>query len=379
MRVLVIAPNEMLLSILTRVLEREEDIEIAGAVTDHTQVFEYRDQIDIVALQADAPGQRLFEIIRELRGQLPGVKILLLHAPDLQDQMLRIIEAGVAGYVYTHQSVADMLATLRAVHHHGAAIDPNLAALLIERMATLSEQLKNFGEIQFNPDAKLTARQMEVLGLISQGLTNDEIAAQLYISVGTVKNHVHTILQTLGASSRDGAAYWYNQHQQDLVQDLSNDRITRTAVAERLDLHRKRLDWQIGHAFLLDPATGHLIPTNVWSLDYPDRYSTFRQMTVRSRFSSQQGVIGNVLFSPEPIWIADVSTYPDYARSKAARQDGIVSGLVLPLYDSGQLVGALEFYSTRRAQPSAGVVADILTSADTPKAAVSESRGQGDR
>jgi len=380
MRLLVIAPNAMLASLLTKVLGDEEDIDVVSAITDLDEAGAYRDAAEIVAYHADVAGPALFDAIRSLRDQLPGAKIVLLHAPDLQDLILGAIEVGAVGYVHSHQSVAHMLTTLRTVHLQGVAIDPEFTAVLVERMAQLSQRVRDQADLQFNLDANLTERQLEVLALIHEGLTNDEISDRLYISVGTVKNHVHNILKMLDAENREQAAYWYSLHHKELVaSDATNgtdsargdgsgvvDRApqaldTREVIAEWLASFCKQLHWSIGHAFLLDSATQELVSAGIWSLDDQERYDAFVQDTAGHRFRPREDVIGNILFSPEPVWVADVGSYPGYRRARSAREVGIQSGLILPLFDD-ELIGVLEFYAIERDQPDPQVVAEILIS-----------------
>ena len=381
MRLLIIAPNAMLVSLLTKVLGDEEDIDIVGAITNHEEAHRYGEQVDIVAFHADVAGPDLFDAIRDLRQLLPNTKVVLLHAPDLQDLILGAIEVGAVGYVHSHHSVAQMLTTLRTVHRHGASIDPEFTSVLVERMAQLSQQVRDHADIQFNQDAELTERQTEVLRLVHQGLSNEEISEQLYISVGTVKNHVHNILKTLEVDNREQAAYWYAWRQgEGAVAEHTNgtsashsgnpssgqrspaERASvRETIGRMLERFCQQLNWSIGHVFLLDSVTGELVPSEIWYLDDPERYQEFRQETARRRFKARQDVIGNILFSPEPVWVADVRSYPGYSRAQSAHQAGIRSGLVLPLYD-GELIGVMEFYATVQSQPDPHVVAELLIS-----------------
>ena len=378
MRLLIIAPNEMLVSLLVKVLGDEDDIDIVGAITRHTEAHVYAEQADIVAFHADVAGPDLYDAIRDLRQQLPGTKVVLIHAPDLQDLVLGAIEVGAVGYVHSHHTVAQMLATLRAVHEHGASIDPELTSVLVERMAQLSQQVRDQAGLKLNLNAELTDRQMEVLELVHQGLTNEEISERLFISIGTVKNHVHNILKTLEADNREQAAYWYAWRMKEkseenggeaahdaehnpMLLDVAGQSTTRRVIEEQLERFCRQLNWSIGHVYLLDKVRNTLVPTDIWYLDDPNHYREFCQVTARHEFTARQDVIGNILFSPEPVWVADVRSYPGYVRVEAARRVGIRSGLVLPLFHNG-LIGVLEFYSTEKSQPDPRIVAHIIRS-----------------
>lgn len=123
--------------------------------------------------------------------------------------VLRYIEEGVAGYVHTDESLTDLVAKIRSVYHGEFAVSPCIATALIARigeMKKLVTELNGFKER--SPDhlyAELTERECEVLDLIEQGYLNQEIANALYITLGTVKNHVHNILAKLDVRTRKHA------------------------------------------------------------------------------------------------------------------------------------------------------------------------------
>ncbi len=292
MRLLIVAPNAMLTSLLSTVLGDEDDIDVVGAITNLDEAHNYVEQTDIVAIHADVAGPDLFDAIRQMREQMPGTKIVLVHVPELRDLLLGAIEVGAVGYVHSDESVAEMLATLRTVHQYGASIDPEFTSVLVERMAQLSQQVRDHAGMKLNLNAELTDRQLEVLQLVHQGLTNEEISKQLFISTGTVKNHVHNILKTLEAENREQAALWYAQRQRSLDSSIQPDGVAdseilsdntallevadhspvRDEIARMLERFCQRLGWSIAHVFLLDAEIEELVPTGIWYLDDPENY-----------------------------------------------------------------------------------------------------------
>ena len=120
---------------------------------------------------------------------------------------MRYIEAGALGYVLRTDSVAELLHNIRAAFKENALVSPSVAAALMARIAELSEKLTDLG-VDASDYEELTPREKEILNYIAAGLTNQEIADLLVIEVGTVKNHVHNILNKLNVHSRqDAAAY----------------------------------------------------------------------------------------------------------------------------------------------------------------------------
>lgn len=114
---------------------------------------------------------------------------------------------GASGYVLKDDSVEELLSHIRAVYNGEALNSPEIALALISRVNELSQMFSGAGSV--TEPAGLTSREREVLQLIGRNLSNQEIADQLFIQVGTVKNHIHSILDKLNVSSRhDAAAYW---------------------------------------------------------------------------------------------------------------------------------------------------------------------------
>jgi DNA-binding NarL/FixJ family response regulator len=128
----------------------------------------------------------------------------VLGLNESKAQVLRYVEAGAAGYVLSTHGVEDLLTRVRAAHNEEALVSPAVAAALMARTADLA---RRFADVEHGAGAdELTPREREVLDLVGQGLTNQEIADRLFIELGTAKNHVHSILQKLGVNNRQQAA-----------------------------------------------------------------------------------------------------------------------------------------------------------------------------
>jgi len=140
-------------------------------------------------------------IVRALVAAVPGPKVVALAVPEVEREVLACAEAGVAGYVTREGSVEDLVAAVESVARGEMVISPRMAATLLQRVATLA--------LEQSPaaiEARLTTREVEILDLIDQGLSNKEIARRLTIELSTVKNHVHNILEKLNVTRRGEAA-----------------------------------------------------------------------------------------------------------------------------------------------------------------------------
>jgi DNA-binding NarL/FixJ family response regulator len=194
-------------NVIAATLQDESDIEVVGTATTVDEALELAPQCDVALISTRMPGQSAIELIRRMTEEHPDVKTLALGLAESEEEILQCVEAGVGGYILQDDSVEEMLDHIRAAYNDEAMVSPEIASLLISRVNELAQRIPGTGAV---PSAvELTPREREVLKLIGQDLTNQEIAEQLVIEVGTVKNHVHSILQKLNVNSRqDAAAYW---------------------------------------------------------------------------------------------------------------------------------------------------------------------------
>ncbi len=149
----------------------------------------------------DVTGGARVAVLRELAAVDPVRPVLAIGVRDADRDVLACIEAGAIGYVLQDASLDELAdAAHRAVRDEPLA-SPHVIATLMRRVAALSENGRH-GTV-----GALTSRELEVVELIEQGLSNKEIAAQLSIAVTTVKNHVHSILEKLKVQRRGEVAW----------------------------------------------------------------------------------------------------------------------------------------------------------------------------
>ena len=126
-------------------------------------------------------------------------KILMLTVSDEEKDLYEAIKAGANGYLLKEISIEEVADAIRAVVQGQSLISPSMASKLLSEFNTL---VKRAEEKQQFPAPRLTDRELEVLKLVAQGMSNREIAEDLYISENTVKNHVRNILEKLHLHSR---------------------------------------------------------------------------------------------------------------------------------------------------------------------------------
>lgn len=208
-RINILLVNEIRLigNVIAAALEDEPDIRVVGRATsidDALQIVKEKD-IDIALISTRLPQQGALKLTAAITRMAPETKVLALGLAEEKKRVLRYVEAGATGYILKDDSLDNLIDTVRAAMQGKVFVSPKIAAAMMERLSDLAQMFSDI-ENSVLDDVGLTPREFEVLELIGQGMTNQQIADQLFIEVGTVKNHVHNILDKLNVTSRGEAA-----------------------------------------------------------------------------------------------------------------------------------------------------------------------------
>jgi two-component system nitrate/nitrite response regulator NarL len=185
---------------LARALDGRDELRVLGTAATAQQA---RGQIetfgpDIVIVDTSGPGG--IADACTLAERIPATKIVVLAAPEDDHTVTACAEAGVRAFVGADGTFDDIVAATTSVVRGETACSPRVAATLLRRVADKAQ------EHPYQEFAQLTSRERQVVALIDEGLSNKEIAARLCIELSTVKNHVHNLLEKLGARGRAQAA-----------------------------------------------------------------------------------------------------------------------------------------------------------------------------
>ena len=194
-------------NVIASALEDEPDIKVVACVTSLDEAMEIvrEKDVDVALVSIRLADQGALKLIRAITEVAPDTKILALGLTDEKKRVLRYVEAGAAGYILKDDSLEELIEKVRAAQENEVFVSPKIAAAMMERITDLAQKFSDVENAVID-DADLTPRELEVLELIGEGLTNQQIAKQLVIEVGTVKNHVHSILEKLNVGSRGEAA-----------------------------------------------------------------------------------------------------------------------------------------------------------------------------
>lgn len=205
LRILLIEDDELFRLGLRVRLQQETDLEIVAEAEDGETAIELSHQypLDIVLLDVGLPGIGGIEACRHLKQRHPQLPILALTSHSHSALITRLIEAGAQGYCLKGIAAETLILALRSVAA-GASWWDTTATQTIRTAFDSTSTLEFFTESP-KPTKALTQREQEILVLIAAGKSNPEIATDLYITPGTVRVHVHSILHKLGVRDRTQA------------------------------------------------------------------------------------------------------------------------------------------------------------------------------
>ena len=183
------------------VLGTEDHIEVVAEAENGEEAIQKAQELapDVVLMDVRMPRVNGIEAARTIRAEVPTAKILMLTVSDEEEDLFEAVKAGANGYLLKEISVEEVAEAIRAVMQGQSLISPSMASKLLSEFNAMSKRAE---EKQQFPAPALTSRELEVLKLVAKGMSNREIADELYISENTVKNHVRNILEKLHLHSR---------------------------------------------------------------------------------------------------------------------------------------------------------------------------------
>jgi DNA-binding NarL/FixJ family response regulator len=206
-KILLVNEIRLMGSVIATALEDEPDIRVVARVTTPEEALKIIQdtEVDIALVSTRLPEGGAIKLTNAISELAPSTKVLALGLSEDKKRVLRYVEAGATGYILKDDSLDDLISTVHAAQEGKVFVSPEIAAAMIERLSDLAQMFADV-ENSITDAPGLTPREIEVLELIGEGLTNQQIAERLVIEIGTVKNHVHSILEKLNVSNRGEAA-----------------------------------------------------------------------------------------------------------------------------------------------------------------------------
>jgi DNA-binding NarL/FixJ family response regulator len=186
-------------------IDAADDLRVVGEATDGAQAVDLarRERADVVLMDIRMPGVDGLEATRRISADedLAGVKVIILTTFESDEYVYQAIRAGASGFLVKDTEPADLIQAVRVVARGDALLSPSVTRRLITDLASRPERPPP-GDSLGRVLAGLTDREREVMGLVAEGLSNDEIAGRLFLSPLTSKTHVSRIMTKLDARDR---------------------------------------------------------------------------------------------------------------------------------------------------------------------------------
>ncbi|MFM8320195.1 MAG: response regulator [Chloroflexota bacterium] len=199
-RLLLVDDHEVVRTGLRMLLESQADLLILGEASTGAQALEMAARLtpDVIVMDITLPDFSGIEATRQIKARHPQIAIVALTIHEDEQYFFKMLQAGASGYIPKRAAPDDLINAIRAAHAGQIYLYPSLAkALVTDFVSRSSSESETLDAIE-----ELTAREEEVLELLAEGLTNEEIADRLVISRHTVARHRENIMRKLGLHSR---------------------------------------------------------------------------------------------------------------------------------------------------------------------------------
>lgn len=185
---------------LARLLEDEEDLECVAKSADGIEAVKLAEELrpDVAVVDVSMPNLNGIEATRQIKAACPTTAVIIVSAFDYQSYILSSLQAGAAGYLLKDTPLPELISAIRLVHKGGSVLDLKATDKIVRHLATGEGSSKTGLEL-------LQPREAEILKLAAKGMSNKEIARELFISERTVQTHLVKIFRKLGVSSRTQA------------------------------------------------------------------------------------------------------------------------------------------------------------------------------
>ncbi len=196
-RLMIVDDHALFREGLASIIRSEPDIEITGLAGSVREAVEMARQIqpDMILMDFSLPDGTGADATRQILAEVPDCKIVFLTMSEEDENLFDAIRAGAKGYLLKNMSPGKLVVALRSVQSGESALSRSMTMRLME-------ELSRTRKTEAPADATLTLREIDVIRALASGLSNAEIATQLFISENTVKYHVHSALGKLGLSDR---------------------------------------------------------------------------------------------------------------------------------------------------------------------------------
>ena len=205
-RVLLVDDQPLFRTAIASLINAQDDFTVVGEAENGLIAVERAHELkpDLIVMDVEMPVMDGVEATRLLHEQLPEIKIVMLTVSESDEHLFQAIRNGAQGYLLKDLRPEQLFDMLRSVMRGETPISPAVAGLLLSEIR--NGTLTTVDAPTATPAPPITARELEILQLVADGMSNRQIGHRLSITEGTVKNHVHNALEKLGLDNRIQAA-----------------------------------------------------------------------------------------------------------------------------------------------------------------------------
>jgi len=181
-------------------LEADKEISIAGEAVNGRQAMDMIAgglQVDIILADVNMPELDGISMIKELKILSPGTRVMILSMLDNEKYVVQAFSAGASGYLLKNVSADELIFALKHVHNGGKYLCAELSIRLLDKLISSPVMMMNNSK----PKVEFTERELEILNLIAEGLTNSEMSEKLYISKRTIEGHRQNLIERTGSKN----------------------------------------------------------------------------------------------------------------------------------------------------------------------------------
>lgn len=197
-RIMIVDDHQLVRRGVANLISSQPDMEVVGEAQDGCEAIRMAQELhpDVVLMDIRMPECDGITATRVIKAHCPGIRVVVLTVSEEEDDLFEAIKSGAEGYLLKDMDPDRLFDALRDVARGEAPMSASMAAKLVEEFR---RQASTERRAEASP---LSDREREILGYVAHGLSNKDIASRLYLSVGTVKNHLHSIIEKLHTHNR---------------------------------------------------------------------------------------------------------------------------------------------------------------------------------
>ena len=212
-KVMIVDDQELIRHSLKIILGVNNDMEVVGMAADGAETLQKLKELspeerpDVILMDIRMPVMDGVECTAQISKKYPNIKVIALTTFDDEEFVFGALKSGASGYLLKGSSLEELSGAIRTVYTGGAMLNPNVASTVIRQFSTMAKNIVNPEITDLNTD-EITSSEWYIIQAVARGMSNKEIAESLWLSQGTVRNSISSILNKLHLRDRTQLAIW---------------------------------------------------------------------------------------------------------------------------------------------------------------------------